>query len=950
MSEPDRQRPEADRWRAFCRRLGIVFYPGEGSAALLLFAGFFLCVTFQYASKTVRQATFIDALGATQLPWVYLLVAVLSYPAAWLFTRLSHTMPRRRLVLVTFASVLVGLVVFWWLFARSDSWVPVAFYVWISIAIALTMSQLWLLASEVFDARQAKRLFGFLGGGALLGGIAGGLVARWVAALSSTRDCLLAAAVLVVGVMVLLPWIGAPAEDPAAGGRTRGERPRQRPRLSLLGQSQHLRLVGVVMLLAIVVSQVVDLQFNWAVETATSGLENRTEFFGNFFSLMGVAALVFQLLFTSRIHRVLGVGFALRVLPVSLSAGTLALLITGTLFPGGVVVAALALKIAESGVRYSVDDSTRELLFLPLRRDERVSAKALVDVVIKRGAKGLAAILLLPVTLGWITPLQASWLSLVVIAVWLVATRRLIAEYIRSFRRGLEHTAVDSDSTINLQDVTTLEILVESLGSADARQVLHSLELLAAHGRGHLVPPLLLYHDDPDVRCRTLEVLAAAGREDAAPLVERRLSDDDPEVRAAATRVLADLLHQDACDLMLPRLRAADAGVRAAAVACLANHGGPEMLASATATLEAMITDGDSAVRIEAARAIGAIVEAAFAERLVNLLYDPDPAVVRAAISSIRRRCDRDGPNPLYLPTLISLLVDRHLKHDARQALAAYGDDAIPALTLFMKEPEEPIWVRRAIPKTIASIPGRAARQALTECLGSQSDGFLRRKLLEALGSIPGQPVGPAAEAKVRSEIHVEAKRYLIALADLEALDPAAAQQVDAAGCAAGGLLLERLLAERAGEHRHNLFALLALLYEREPIWDAYRGLYQPGLRAGALEYLDYTLKGQEHHDLLAAIGDSPLGDKLALAERLFGFRRADRVAVLHKHLSPQDVREIEAPFLTVGAIHAVEAEALRELYPVVRSLQSTATDLFVVETAAWAMRRIGAAGEERPA
>ena len=59
-------------------RLGVSLYPGEARLAWLLFSSFFLCVTFQYACKTVRQAAFIDSLGATKLPYAYLLLAGLS--------------------------------------------------------------------------------------------------------------------------------------------------------------------------------------------------------------------------------------------------------------------------------------------------------------------------------------------------------------------------------------------------------------------------------------------------------------------------------------------------------------------------------------------------------------------------------------------------------------------------------------------------------------------------------------------------------------------------------------------------------------------------------------------------------------------------------------------------------------------------------------------------------
>jgi hypothetical protein len=176
---------------------------------------------------------------------------------------------------------------------------------------------------------------------------------------------------------------------------------------------------------------------------------------------------------------------------------------------------------------------------------------------------------------------QAGWISLALIAIWFGVTAVASREYVRAFRVGLKQRTVDASIAVDLSDVTTLELLLESLGSSDRRQVLHCLDILAANGRGELVPPLLLYHDEPEVRLRTLGILADLGRVDVAPLIERRLGDSDPEVRAEAIRVLAVMQGKDVCQLMLPKLEEGDPGVRAAAVACLANHGDEAMTAEA---------------------------------------------------------------------------------------------------------------------------------------------------------------------------------------------------------------------------------------------------------------------------------------------------------------------------------------------------------------------------------
>ena len=61
-------------------RLGFDVRPEEWKLAALLSLSFFLVIAFQSIARAVRQATFIDVHGATSLPWVYLLVAVCSYP------------------------------------------------------------------------------------------------------------------------------------------------------------------------------------------------------------------------------------------------------------------------------------------------------------------------------------------------------------------------------------------------------------------------------------------------------------------------------------------------------------------------------------------------------------------------------------------------------------------------------------------------------------------------------------------------------------------------------------------------------------------------------------------------------------------------------------------------------------------------------------------------------
>jgi len=166
---------------------------GEGATALLMFTYSFLAMTAYNAVKPITRAAFIHDLGTDNLPYVLLgsglIIGVIVTGYAWLMKRLPRQwgLPIVQVVMV----VLLG--AFWVLFQTGQTWVSIAFYVWGQILGFLLISQLWTLANILYDPRQAKRLFGFIGGGAPLGGMAGSAVAVNAASIGTTNLLLLSA-------------------------------------------------------------------------------------------------------------------------------------------------------------------------------------------------------------------------------------------------------------------------------------------------------------------------------------------------------------------------------------------------------------------------------------------------------------------------------------------------------------------------------------------------------------------------------------------------------------------------------------------------------------------------------------------------------------------------------------------------------------------------------------
>ena len=169
----------------------VTLQEGEAVTALMMFAYSFLAMTSYNILKPITRSKFISALGADNLPYVQLGAGLLIGVLMQLYSRGVGRLPRNWVIPVTQAGEVALLVVFWFLFQTGADWVSVAFYVLALILGILLISQFWTLANDIYDPRQAKRLFGFIGGGAEPGRRRGrrAHVARWSARSAPTTCC-----------------------------------------------------------------------------------------------------------------------------------------------------------------------------------------------------------------------------------------------------------------------------------------------------------------------------------------------------------------------------------------------------------------------------------------------------------------------------------------------------------------------------------------------------------------------------------------------------------------------------------------------------------------------------------------------------------------------------------------------------------------------------------------
>lgn len=919
----------------------------EFTTALMMFAYSFLAMASYTALKPVTRSQFIKDLGADNLPLVQFAFGVLVGFLMQAYTMGYARLPRRWALPLTLGGLAFVLVGFWLWFQSASQWASTGFYFFGLLMGILVISQFWTLANVVYDPRQAKRIFGFIGAGATLGGIAGSALSIQAERIG-TANLLLVSAVLILVCAVLVAAIVVREKTDTqslAVGEEVGVGATEA--LRLLASSKHLQTIALIIAFAAIGAAIVDQQLNMATaqakgQTNTDGI---TSFLGQVQLYTSTIGFVVQIWLTSKIQRYLGIGVALLMLPTSLG-------LTGTLIisSGALWTTALA-RVVDTSLRYTVDKTTREILFLPLPSGVKQRAKPFIDVTVDRFAKGIGALLVLVLikdqifgyNIGFgLTWQQLSWASLAMIGLWVVATIRAKREYQAVFRRTLERQDVAPEALrLSEADLSTIETLVEEQGHPDPRHVIYAIEMLESLNKRHLVSPLLLNHETPAVRARallTVEGASEALRQRWTPGVERLLKDDAPEVRAAAVRALAIVRGEAAIGLMRPHLDDRDPRLAVTAAAALSTSTNSEDVDAAEATLERLSGDlrpGAATARHEVALALGAIAHPRFRRLLVPLMYDPQREVALGAIKSAGRlgspagALAKAGDDYIFVPPLVSLLRNRLLKASARQVLVGYGEGVIDTLAYFLRDPDEDMWVRRHIPSTLAQIPSQRTMDVLVDALG-EADGFLRFKVINALLRLKqSHPQFVLPAERVQPLLVQESNRYFSYLSlhyNLVHKDPAAKQT-----------LIARALNQKLGRTLDRLYKLLGLLYPWKDIsaarWSLEHG--DTRVKASAAEYLDNLLDSQVRKRVMPVLEDLPIEEKVRRGNALLKTRVRDAEDSLAQlvHDEDQIVAAAAMLFVEQRGLWASLADDLEYALE-----HRDPKDWYVFEAASWAL------------
>ncbi len=447
--------------RNYLERVLSIFAPvrgGEGKTVLLMTLNIFILLTAYYIIKPVREALILSEMGAEAKIYASAGQAILLLAVVPLYSWLAGRMSRGRLinvVLVFFAACLVVFYALAWL--KVPLGLP--FYLWVGIFNVMVIAQFWSFANDIYCEEQGKRLFAIVGFGMSCGAVFGSTITGYLIEPLGVYQLMLVSGSLLLVSLVLTAMVRSKKHMPESTSVAQAPDPSQAESLkgpsgfSLVFANRYLLMIALMMVLAnlvnttgeyilsarvkeakeIEVPAIVKADYENQLTYEKAVQDRRSEvgkaiggFYADFFSVVNLVGLLTQLFLVSRIIGLIGVRWAIMILPV-VAMGSYGLMVMIPLM--GVTRWA---KTAENSTDYSLQNTVRNILFLPTTLQEKYKAKQAIDTFFVRGGDVAAALLVLLGT----SFMSLSTTSFAVVNVTIAAVWAVLAFFIG--RRYLE--------------------------------------------------------------------------------------------------------------------------------------------------------------------------------------------------------------------------------------------------------------------------------------------------------------------------------------------------------------------------------------------------------------------------------------------------------------------------------------------------------------------------------
>ena len=372
------------------------FKKEEIPIAFHMFSFIFLIITVFQILRPLLLGYVVEIYGAAPELYMRLGNIAVAALAVVVFTFLYNKISRQRLIFFFSLFFAVSFIILKFLLATPDVVSAWWYYIQVNLVTTVWIATFWAYLTDISTADQAKRLYGFIGLGGVSGGFLGGLLAKFLLPKIGQSGLLILSAVLIMIVSFITFRVEKLLRRSKAFGHAVQETQAQKEpenkvskfNVAIEGAKLALRskyLAAIVGIMAFyeIGSQVLNYMFKNSAEVL-QGVDSTQSFFIDVGLIANIISMVVQLFLVSLIIRKLGLAFALCVLPV------IAILSTGLFMGFPSIAAASLLFISDNGFNYSIQQTSRETLYMPSTPDEKYKARAFTNMFVQRAGKGIA--------------------------------------------------------------------------------------------------------------------------------------------------------------------------------------------------------------------------------------------------------------------------------------------------------------------------------------------------------------------------------------------------------------------------------------------------------------------------------------------------------------------------------------------------------------------------------
>jgi AAA family ATP:ADP antiporter len=806
--------------KGFTGRLGFESHDRR----LLILMGALVAILFcaYTIAKVLRDALFLAEFGALALPYAYIGVALAAAGFVWLESIVARRSTRvgatrfNQYAAIGF-SIIAAVVL-----PHAGHWAIAGFYIWTGSQAMMLLPHFWALALDVWDSRRARSVFPLFGGCGLLGGLVGGALAGWSAPLLGQTGLMW----MLSGLLVVAHALTRVVEGHRARRPTPIETASTTSRWRIILRSTYIKVLAGALALSVLVSTLIDFQFNFFIQHFYPDPHSLTQFLGRFYVGLNALSLLFQFSVAGWMLHRLGLGRGSALQPI-----------TAILFVSGIIFSPIwwiivAMKWGQGVVFQTLGRSLAEIYYTAIHPRERRLIKPAIDTVVDRWSEAAVGVLLIVLlhAMGFRAEAVAV-VTIVLAVVWLVVLFILNRQYGRAFGEILGSRWLEPEVTPEaIRTPSVRNALLQALRAGDERRIVLALKLSQVARDSEFASAVrgCLRHPSPAVRAAAVDSMQAMELSDPEGAIEKFLGEPHEALRRAAVGYLL-ARSQEPTAFARRLLDGDDVALRQYVLDALFDRPYDAPDALTPEWIEARMKSGSREDLLLASRAAGAMAGGASMPWLRTLLTHPDVEVQRMALLSARR-----VPNLGLIDVLLPLLLLPELSQEARAAVAAIGDPAVPELERLLGGDQGPRPQSLAA-RTLGRVGTPRAIEALMKLVrtgdpGLRRLGFLSLNRMRVEG---GNPVLP------RSTVH---KLFLRELADYRVnVEPALRLEGNPA---AEVRLFAASFRESAELALERALRALACWYEPKPIAGAFDHLSsrKPQAAAPALEYLGHVL------------------------------------------------------------------------------------------------------------